>query len=446
VSASAGVVAAAALALAACQRSTEDSAADTSAADASAAANTAMNAAGDDTGGSTSPDSTTLLDKARPASEAAFVSAVIGARNSYQAAPNDMAKGATKAQRKQEVCAALGGSLEVTNWVGTVDELSSNNAGKGVLSVVVGDDIRMSTWNNALSDVDDHTLIEPGSQVFSVASNLSKGMPVTFSGHLFSDDTDCIKTQQFFIDSSMTKPAYVIQFTNVGRLASQAISKATAGIVTVGQVQGQSLPTATAGAAGASGSPQFAMGQTDRQQWERWYASLPPGDYRDGAGWWAGHRSAMAHAPCEGAGSATTGAAWSSGCSAAQQGLAGPDAKRRASPDYRSGWNAGLSNANRVVGFLGTANASAQVASASGGRRWPARWTFYDFERNHSEQVSGKDYEREENPVMRPPLATIWLRQELDAVIPAGTSRRRPGNVDWGSVSVPYSRQRPVVT
>ena len=78
-----------------------------------------------------------------------------------------------KAARDKKLCKAIG-SRKVTDWVGQVTKVGANSDGKGILEVELAKGIIIKTWNNSLSDMGDHTLIEPGSAVFNTASNFLK--------------------------------------------------------------------------------------------------------------------------------------------------------------------------------------------------------------------------------------------------------------------------------
>ncbi len=92
-----------------------------------------------------------------------------------------MATGAARPVRARAICAAVGGHA-AHGWTGSVSELSSTGDGKGVLRVDIGDGVTVGTWDNALSDLLDGTLIEPSSPVFQRAVALRVGQRVRFSG------------------------------------------------------------------------------------------------------------------------------------------------------------------------------------------------------------------------------------------------------------------------
>jgi hypothetical protein len=95
-----------------------------------------------------------------PDAQRQFIAAVEKARVAYNSAINDMQKGATRPARAKGICSALS-SLGFDNWVGQVEELSSNNDGYGILSVKIAKDTYVKTWNNAFSDIVDDTLLDP---------------------------------------------------------------------------------------------------------------------------------------------------------------------------------------------------------------------------------------------------------------------------------------------
>jgi hypothetical protein len=149
-----------------------------------------------------------------PEEERKLVIAIERAREAYAAGANDMAKGAARPARAKAICAALNG-LQVRDWVGTVDTLSTNGDGLGVLSVKIGKDIWVETWNNGLSDTSEHTLIDPDSALFKQAMGLTKDQEVTFSGHLFHGDPDCIRESSLTMNGSIGKPEFIFRFSHV---------------------------------------------------------------------------------------------------------------------------------------------------------------------------------------------------------------------------------------
>lgn len=85
----------------------------------------------------------------------------------------------------------------------------------------------------------------------------------------------------------------------------------------------------------------FVAGLADRTAWEIWLQGLSaPG--RAGAEFWATQRSLPRPAACS-----STDAVFQDACETAQRRLSPTDARRRAEPDYRQGWNSFLPMAYR---------------------------------------------------------------------------------------------------
>ncbi|HJU20473.1 MAG TPA: peptidoglycan-binding protein [Stellaceae bacterium] len=155
-----------------------------------------------------------------PADEQAFIDVVHEARQKYEAASNDMAKGGVRAWRKEAICRTLS-SLEVMDWKGTIYNLSSNSDGKGVVEISIAPDIYVETMNNAFSDIPYHTLIDPGSDVFQKLSAMRKGDEVIFSGEFPSSDVDCTAEASVTQAGSMTEPEFLFRFSSISAPEAQ---------------------------------------------------------------------------------------------------------------------------------------------------------------------------------------------------------------------------------
>jgi hypothetical protein len=83
--------------------------------------------------------------------------------------------------------------MRIAGWVGTITELSTNNDGRGVISLRIGDKVQLKTWNNAVSDTFDRTLLIPGSPLYQKAITLRIGQRVSISGTFVQDEKDCVR-------------------------------------------------------------------------------------------------------------------------------------------------------------------------------------------------------------------------------------------------------------
>lgn len=149
-----------------------------------------------------------------PNDQRALMEAVSTFRLNFNAAPNDMARGAQRPARAEAICRAVP-RLAVHNWVGTVSELSSNNEGRGVLAIALDRNTTVGTWSNSLSDMTHNTLIPSNSEVFRSAVALSRGQSVIFSGQFFRDQTDCLSEASLTVRGGMTSPRFVFRFSEV---------------------------------------------------------------------------------------------------------------------------------------------------------------------------------------------------------------------------------------
>ena len=156
--------------------------------------------------------------EAMPAAERAVIDAVEQARQDYASGANDMQKGASRPTRARSICAAIP-DRRAAQWVGNVSEISSNGEGSGVLNIVVAPNVQVKTWNNALSDSFDNTLIDPSSDLYRQALTLKVGQAVRFSGQFVSGPVDCIREASLTLYGSVSEPDFIIRFSEVSPLA-----------------------------------------------------------------------------------------------------------------------------------------------------------------------------------------------------------------------------------
>ena len=149
-----------------------------------------------------------------PNDQLAFVAAATAAMGAYRSAPNDLAKGGVRAQRRADMCRAIRGRA-VSGWVGKITDLTSNSDGKGMLSITLSPGITVKTWNNALSDVAHDTLIEAGTGMFAKLASLKIGQKAKFSGQFFESDVDCVFESSLTLQGAMTSPEFIMRFSSV---------------------------------------------------------------------------------------------------------------------------------------------------------------------------------------------------------------------------------------
>lgn len=165
--------------------------------------------------GSTTDPENTAQNVQVSAEQQNFVKIVESYYSLYKQAPNELKKSALRAERKTAIQGALG-TMTVQDWVGTLRDMGTNSEGKASLTIqLAGSKIEIKTWNNAVSDIADKTLIETGSELYNTLSNLSKGSTVRFSGTFKPGENDYIREASLTELGSMTSPAFIMSFTNV---------------------------------------------------------------------------------------------------------------------------------------------------------------------------------------------------------------------------------------
>lgn len=147
-----------------------------------------------------------------------FIQIVRQGQSSLRVVTNDMQRGGVKAKRDKAICEMVknGGGLNVSNWVGKIINLSSNADGKGVLGIEIAPGITVKTWNNSLSDVLHHTLIDPSSKLFEKSSAMKIGQMVQFSGSFHpGSETECVYEASITLNGKISEPEFVMTFSDI---------------------------------------------------------------------------------------------------------------------------------------------------------------------------------------------------------------------------------------
>lgn len=149
-----------------------------------------------------------------PEDQRQFIAAIEKGRTVYANAGNEMAKGAARPLRAKDICSALP-RMTVKDWVGQISSLSSNSEGKGVLSIQIAKGVEVKTWNNALSDIGDKTLIDARSPVFDKVLTLKENQRVIFSGSFIKNPTDCVRESSMTLSGSIEEPEFIFKFSDL---------------------------------------------------------------------------------------------------------------------------------------------------------------------------------------------------------------------------------------
>jgi hypothetical protein len=152
-----------------------------------------------------------------PRDEEAVLRIVDAAMAQYRNGQNEMQRGAARPTRARSICSVLT-ERRAQDWIGTIKTLSTNGEGKGILYVEIAPNVEVRTTNNALSNVLNKTLIDPGSSLFRTVSQLRESQKIRFSGTFIESDTDCIEETSITLEGSITEPEFVIRFESVAAI------------------------------------------------------------------------------------------------------------------------------------------------------------------------------------------------------------------------------------
>lgn len=163
------------------------------------------------------PQATTQPDSSEhgeyPSGEKQFVAVVAKAQEDASEAKNDLQYGAALSRRNKSLCKIIG-SGKVQGWVGNISRLDSNGDGYGVLAIEIADGAAVGTWNNALSDFEDDTLIKPG-DLLDKLSTFEEGQQVEFSGRFIRQSGTCINDKRLTKVGKLDDPEFVFKFSSV---------------------------------------------------------------------------------------------------------------------------------------------------------------------------------------------------------------------------------------
>jgi hypothetical protein len=148
-----------------------------------------------------------------PKSEARFVKVVEKAAEDYADTSNELKGAKILKSRDSDACEAAGS--KVKSWVGTIHEVGATGDGDGYVEIEIAPSIVVETWNNALSDAFDDTLIPQSAAFFDRLSEMDEGDKVVFSGKLLPDDDSCLQTSNLTKAFNAADPNFLFRFSNI---------------------------------------------------------------------------------------------------------------------------------------------------------------------------------------------------------------------------------------
>ncbi len=152
-----------------------------------------------------------------PEPQSNFIAAVNLHRTQFNSATNELQQSALRDHRRTAILQAIGASLYIDGWIGTLRKLETNGDGDAIVAVRVAPDIDLATWNDALSDTLHSTLIEKGSRLYSSLLGMAVGDKVKLSGNFFHAQSDGIAEQSITIHGAMNAPEFLFKFNEISK-------------------------------------------------------------------------------------------------------------------------------------------------------------------------------------------------------------------------------------
>jgi hypothetical protein len=149
-----------------------------------------------------------------PEAQLKFVQTIEKAKSTISDAETDLQESVALRSRDKALCAILGNN-KATNWTGVIGRVGANGEGKAHVLIDFADDMKVSTWNNALSDFQDNTLIPTPSSFFDDLVALKKGDQVTFSGTFLSSNDSCLSKKNLTDFFYGRDPDFLFRFSDI---------------------------------------------------------------------------------------------------------------------------------------------------------------------------------------------------------------------------------------
>lgn len=142
-----------------------------------------------------------------------FMQAVSEYSIKYTKAENELQKSALVTERFEKFKKLKGDPRHINGWMGVLESMGTNGDGKAYITVRLSPKLlTVSTWNNALSDYKDKTLIPQSSPVFTALAKMKPGNFIKFSGQLKRPTN---LTEQ----GKMQEPDFLFAFSSIEKIA-----------------------------------------------------------------------------------------------------------------------------------------------------------------------------------------------------------------------------------
>jgi hypothetical protein len=149
-----------------------------------------------------------------PSDQKDFIDVIVAARTAIADAETDLQESVALRQRDKDLCKILS-SNTAKNWVGVITNVGANGEGKAYVEIELADDVRVKTWNNAFSDLNDNTLISTSASFFDRLVALTEDTKVIWSAKFLSSSDSCLKKANFTDVFYGIDPQFVVRFSDI---------------------------------------------------------------------------------------------------------------------------------------------------------------------------------------------------------------------------------------
>lgn len=163
------------------------------------------------------PAASVTPDASLPEQQRRFLAVTAEYRDRFASASNELQQSMLRDERRSALVGALGSQRSIAGWRGTISRLETNTEGKAILAVRLSPNTHVGTWNNAISDIMDGTLIEKGTPIYTALLTMSVGDAVTVSGSFLPSDEDGVKEASLTIRGAMSDPEFLFRFHDISK-------------------------------------------------------------------------------------------------------------------------------------------------------------------------------------------------------------------------------------
>jgi hypothetical protein len=149
-----------------------------------------------------------------PKDQKEFIDVIVAAKTAIEDAETDLQESVALRKRDEDLCKILS-SNSAKNWVGVIKTVGANGEGKAYVEIELADNVRVKTWNNAFSDLNDNTLIPTTASFFDRLVALTEDAKVIWSAKFLSEDDSCLKKANLTDVFYGIDPQFVVRFTDI---------------------------------------------------------------------------------------------------------------------------------------------------------------------------------------------------------------------------------------